>query len=151
MPRPPSKGRPGTPVIGSGWAEAHRPAMEATLDATCSIRAPGGTPGTFDPVTLEYTGGSAAAAHFTGACSIEDLAAGEQQLIAGSEQIPTVGYRVVLAVAAAVQTAVGHIVTVGDPGPNGDPTLAGKQLVVASIERGSRVFTRSLLVTENQS
>lgn len=128
-----------------------RPVAGAFLTSTCTIRAPGGTPGTFNKTIGEYVGGSTPAPHFTGACSVEDLPAAERSLLAADEQIPAVGYLVTLAHNAAPATAVGHVVTITAPGPNGDPTLAGTELRVESIERGSRTWTRALICTENQS
>lgn len=145
------QGRPGTPVIPVGWAAAHRPVVTKTLQGTCSIRHPGGTPGTFNPETLEYEGGSANAAHFTGPCSLEDLPALVKQTLVAEEQVPTVGYLVTLDWDDAPDTMVDDIVTIGAAGPNGDPSLTGKQLTVRAIERGTRSWSRALLCTENQS
>lgn len=141
---------PGTRVIPAGWAAHHRPITEDTADTPCTIRAPGGTPGTFDPVTGEYTGGTANAPHFIGTCTVEDLPAAERERLAGNERIPTVDYMVTLGVDDALATKVGHIVSLGQP-PNGGTSLAGVQLSVESIEKGSREFSRALLCSENQS
>lgn len=141
---------PGSRVIPDGWAAHHRPAMDDTLDTPCSIRPPGGTPGTFNPETLEFEGGTAAAAHFTGLCSVEDVPAAERALLSADERIPTVDYLVTLAIDDAPATVVGHIITLGQP-PNGGSALVGVELTVESIEKGSREFTRALLCSENQS
>lgn len=151
MPRPARAGRPGTSVIPADWAATQRPTVEATLDTPCSIRPPGGTPGAFDRDQGEYVGGSQHPAHFTGLCTVEDLPAAERAMLAADEQIPAVDYLVTLAVDAAPDTAVGHIVTITAAPPNGTPDLAGRQLTVESIERGSRAFTRALLCSENQT
>lgn len=141
---------PGSRVIPEGWAEHHRSTTDDTLDTPCSIRQPGGTPGDFNPTTGEYDGGTAHAPHYVGFCTVEDLPAAERERIAADERIPTVDYMVTLAVTDAPDTKVGHIIAVGTP-PNGGPALAGTELKVESIEKGSREFTRVFLVSENQS
>jgi hypothetical protein len=149
--RPVAQGRPGTEVIPTGWSDAHRPVVDQTHVSVCSIRHPGGTAGTFDPDTLQYVGGTANAAHFAGPCRVEDLPADEQFRVVADEQIPLVGYVVILAYDAAPAAKVDDIVTITTVDDNGDPTLVGKQLVVDSIKRSSLAWERVLICTENQS
>lgn len=148
--RPVAFGRPGTEVIPTGWSAAHRPTTEGTHTSVCTIRHPGRTVGAFDPATGTYPG-LARAGHYTGPCRVQRLPALEQTPEVADEQVPTVGYIVAVAWDAAPGVAVGDVVTITSPGPNGDPTLAGVDLVVGSFARGSLSWERVLRCTENQS
>jgi hypothetical protein len=138
----------GTRVYGDGWADHHRPVVSQTQTATCTIRPPGGTLGAFDPDTGERPT-TPYAAHYTGTCSVEALGAVEQEAITGSQELTSRIYRVTLDFDAAPDTDIGHLVTIGSVGRNGDPTLAGKTLTVESFVRGTTVWDRELLCSEN--
>lgn len=145
-------GRPGTTVIPSGWSAHHRPVVEATLQSTCAIRHAGGTTAEdFDRENLVYPEEAAAAAHWTGACTVTDLTDAGGTTLAGDQVIPTATYLVEVAHDAASETAIDDVITITAAGPNADPTLAGVELVVESIGRASRAWTRAFFCTENQS
>ena len=149
--RPVAQGRPGNEVVPTGWAAAHRPTVEAVHKSACTIRAPGGTAGTFDGGTGEYTGQAANTVHYSGPCTIVDLPAFEREQLVASEQIPTVGYLVKVAADAAQQTKVGHIVKITSIGADGPPHLVGVELSVRSLEGEAYAWERALICTQNQS
>lgn len=142
---------PNTRVIPDGWAAHHRPTVDATHLSSCNVRHPGGTAGTFNPATGNDDGGSANSPHYTGPCRVEDLPADEQFRVVAGEEVPTVGYAVILAYDAASGVKVDDIVTITGVDDNGDPSLVGKSLVVDSIKRSSLAWERVLVCTENQA
>lgn len=136
-----AQGRPGTAVIPAGWQAGHAPAIAKTLTSSCSIRHPGMTGGTFNATTGKKTGATAEAAHYTGACRVDELSASERMRIVADEEIPEITYSVTLERGAAPDTAVDDIVTVAGLG----------ELAVAWVPDPSLQFSRLLYCTENQS
>lgn len=141
-------GRAGTPVIPANWSAGHRPLVEATFTADCEIRKPGGTPGGFNSTTGETTT-TPFAAHYTGGCRVQVLPALEQEAVTGAQEVTTVGYRVTIAYDAAPQLAVDDLVKITAVDGNGDPTLVGRTLKVASFARGSLAWERDIQVTDH--
>lgn len=142
-------GRPGSKVVRDDWATGHRVAANQTHTAACSIRHTGGTAARpIDQATGRKTI-TPGAVHYTGPCSVTQLT--EQAPDAADETVPTAYYVVGLAWDAAPDTREGDLVTVTAAGPNGDPTLTGKTLRVASIGRDSLSWERIFRCTENQS
>jgi Family of unknown function (DUF6093) len=148
--RPVAKGRPGTTVIPIGWSAAHRPVVEGTQTAACTFRQPGGTRGPFNQTTGEYEI-TPNPAHYTGQCRVQMMPALEQDPVTGDEQVPTTTYLVTIGWDAAPDLAVDDLFTVSDAGPNGDPTLAGRDMRVRSFARGSLTWERDIYVTDNLS
>src|SRR5690349_14984606 len=127
-------------VIPADWAAHHRPAVEDTLTATCAIThaATSGTRGAFDKATGTYADDpSPADAHYTGPCSVVGLTHSPSEQIAADEDVAIVQYLVEVAVATAPETRVGDTVAVSNAGPNGDPSLVGRDLVVQDFTRGT--------------
>lgn len=148
--RPVAQGRPGTTVIPTGWSAAHRPVVDGTQTATCTIRKPGGTRGPFDQTTGEYQI-TPNPAHYDGPCRLQMMPALEQNPVTGDEQVPTATYLVTIPWDASPELAVDDVVTFIDPGPEGDPTLAGVAMRVRSFSRGSLTWERDIYVTDNLS
>jgi len=150
MPRPRhAQGRPGTRVIPADWSATHRPVTAKTMTATCSIRHPGGTPGEFDPETgttpvVPYPPHAPALSTRIQVLSLQD-----QEAIAGDEQVSTVAYLVTIDATAAAELALDDLVKVDTVDANGDPTLVGRELSVDSLTRGSLVWERDLICTDN--
>jgi hypothetical protein len=146
MPRPrQSTGRPGTAVIPSGWAPAHSRVIDnaTTTASTVTIGTPGGASAWNEglgrtvtaPANPVYQGGAQLMA-------VSDTA--RIQLVVEDPTSARV-YEVTLPYAAPKTITVDMVITVDAVDP--DPTLAGRTLQVAHIERGSRRFSRVLLAT----
>lgn len=150
MPRPTrSFGRPGTRVFPVRWGEQHQPVVDQTFTATIAWRLPGGTEGPFDKDALNKTV-TPFPAYATGPARVQVLPALQQdKVVDEDDQVTTVGYRVSVPV-DATDYQVGNLGTVTDVEVgNGDPTLVGRVLTVVAIERGSLVFERDLICTDN--
>lgn len=148
MPRPTqSTGRPGTPVIPAAWSAAHRIVVAATHTAAVSLRRPGGTQGTFDPVTGTYPT-VPHSAYYDGPARVQVLATADQEHMAGEQEISTLGYAVMLEhTVSGMQIEDLCAVTAVDD--NGDQWLVGRELTVESIESGSLHWERRLICTDN--
>lgn len=144
--RPAAHGRPGTGVIPTGWAAAHRPTLAATHTVTIAWRAPGGTVGAFDPATLDKTV-TPAVAYATTLARVQVLSPQGQDVLVAEDDVTVVGYQVTVDV-GTTDYKVGHIGKVTAVDDNADPTLAGKSLRIESVARGSHVFERVLICVE---
>lgn len=139
--RPVAFGRPGTQVIPTGWSAAHRPVVDGTRTSRCTVRKPGTIKGAFNDVTGTYAQ-TARPPYAGGMFRIQVLALAAQDTVTGEEQVPSVGYLVTGPV--YIHAAPGDLVHVVDAGPNGDPSLTGRDLVVKSVTRGSLAWERDL-------
>lgn len=139
-------------VITEDWSAHHRPILAGTRTATVTLRRPGGTPGSFDPVT-----GTTPVTPFPpyfGSLSdepnarIQVLPANDQVRLAGQQEVSTLGYQVTLdhEVDGIQLEDILMVVAVDD---NGDADLVDRGLIVQSIERGSLHWERRLLCTDN--
>lgn len=138
--------RPNTPVIPTRWSAHHRPAAEATMTATCSIRRPGGVRGEFDAVTGTYPT-VPHDPHYAGRCRVQVLGTAEQEQLAAEQELTGVGYLVAVeydAGAAGAPVRVGDVVTVTAVDDNGSLSLPGRDLTVVSLVRGSTVWQLDL-------
>lgn len=145
--RPPL-GRTGTEVIPTGWAAALRPTLEATHTTTITWRHPGATTvGTFDPDSLgkETT---PTGAYATGTARVQVLSPAGQDVLVAEDEVQVVGYQVTVDV-DTTDYLVGDIGKVTAVDTDADPTLAGKELRIESVARGSHVFERVLICVEN--
>jgi hypothetical protein len=143
MPRPrQAQGRPGTPVIPAGWAEAHSHVIDRALStaSTVTIGPAGGTSQWNEGLGRTVT--QPAAAVYDGPAELMAADHGPaRDRGRGPDQDP--GLRRDPALRRLGLVAVDHVITVdaGDP----DPMLAGRTLHVSAIERGTRRFSRVLL------
>ena len=132
----------GARVIPVGWEAHHRPVLETTWTATVTFRRASG-PAVFDPAT-----GSTAQPKtvvFTGLVQIqhhETTAAGST--VAGAEKITSHDYQVSGPVEMDLLPD-----DVGTVDASNDPTLTGRELRVTDIQRGSLLFQRDVICTDN--
>ena len=138
----------GTRVIDDRWADHHRPVVRQTQTATCTIREAGTVAGDFDPVTGTRQQ-TPHPDHYAGTCSVEALSNSEQNAITGSQELTERLYRITLDFDAAPDTEVNHLVKIGSVGRNGDPTLAGRTLRIRSMTRGTTVWDRELIASDD--
>lgn len=132
---------PGSRVIPAGWEARHRPVLATTRTATITFKRLSGTP-VFDPETGTTTQPTVTV--YSGTCRIQALT-DERTVEAGAQNISLRRYRVSLEVEASdIQ-----VDDVGTVDTAGDPSLAGRPLRVISVERGSLLFERDLIVTDN--
>jgi hypothetical protein len=141
-------GRPGTAVIPVDWG-SHGLVLERAMTATCSIRHPGGSPGVFDPVTGDYTGGTANSPHTVTSCRVQALSGVWQDRETGEQLVTVMSYQVTIPATAGNLVTVGDLLTVTDPGPTGDTTLTGRGLTVRGVVRGTVVWERDLYATDD--
>jgi hypothetical protein len=144
MPRPrQAQGRPGTPVVPAGWAEAHSQVMDrATSTAsTVAIGPPGGTSEWAEGLGCTVT--QPAAAVYAGPAELMAVSDTARALTVVEDPVKQRVYDVTLPydTTALIEAEMVITVSVDDP----DPMLAGRTLRVHAIERGSRRFSRVLL------
>lgn len=121
------------------------------MTATCSLRLPGGTPGEFDPET-GTTPTTPHPAYHSGRCRIQAMSTREHEALVAEQEVRTLAYLVTVewdaATTAEQDIEVDHLVHIDTVGPHGDPTLAGKDMLIRSVVRGSLVFERDLVCTD---
>lgn len=133
---------PGSRVIPAGWEAYHRPVLETTRTATITFRRFSGPP-VHDPETGSTSRPTVVV--FSGTCRIQDHvtnAAGA--FVAGAERITVHAYQVSLPVEADLE-----LDDVGTVDASNDPTLTGRELRVIDIQRGSLLFERDVICTDN--
>lgn len=144
MPRPvQAQGRPGTPVIPAGWAQSHAQVVQRAIATASSVRiGPAGGASHWDE-GLGRTVTASAPAVYSGIAELMVVTDTTRALTVVEDPIKQRVYEVTLPYDATGLLEVEHVVFVqaGDP----DPMLAGRDLRVAQIERGSRRFSRVLL------
>lgn len=123
--------------------------LETTRTATVTLRAPGGTPGTFDPATGTRPS-TPFGAYYTGTARIQSLAGtgGEVDRLVAEQQVSTMDYAVTLN-SAVTGVQLGHLVRITAVDDNGDTTLVGRDLTVEAVLRGSLHWERRLLCTDD--
>lgn len=132
----------GSRVIPDGWEARHRPVLETTWTATITFRRYTGA-STHDPVTGSTSRDSTVV--YAGPCRIqhhETTSAGST--IAAAEKVTTHDYQVSGPVGMDLQRD-----DFGTVDTANDPTLAGRQLIVTDIQRGSLLFQRDVMCTDN--
>jgi hypothetical protein len=139
--RPIAQGRPGTEVIPTGWAAAHQPVVEGTLqDAFVELSDPTAAPvasGWSD--TNQQNETIPAGPYWAGGARIQILAQQGKQPVVAEDQESVANYLVV--VPADVNASEGHRVKVN---VSDDPALTGKSLRVVTMARGSHRWERDL-------
>lgn len=133
---------PGSRVVPPGWEEHHRPVLATTWTATITFRRFSGPPA-FDPVTgstsrpktVVYSGPVRLQHHEVGTAG---------STVAGAEQITTHRYQVSGPVEMDLEKD-----DVGTVDTANDPTMVGRELLVLDIQRGSLLFERDVICTEN--
>lgn len=135
---------PNARVIGPRWSAHHRPVVDATLTGECTIRHPAAkpTPGDLDPETGTYPDTGQATPHFTGACRVQVLLTDSRVETAG-DQVTVAGYLVVVS-QTATEVRVGDIVAITAVDDNGSPALAGRELRVTGVARGTLTWEQDL-------
>lgn len=144
MPRPrQAQGRPGTAVIPAGWATSHAQVINrAVATASTVMIGPAGGASAWNE-GLGRTVTAAAAPVYAGPAAVMVVTDTTRALTVVEDPIKQRVYEITLPHDATALIEVEHVVFVqaGDP----DPMLAGRDLQVAQIERGSRRFSRVLL------
>ncbi len=132
-------GRPGSRVVPTGWAEAHRPTVATSWNGAITIRDPESYTEAWDN-GLEQNVQTPAAAYYTGAARIQQLTGrgtGRAVIAADPEQVAD--YLVV--VDADTEVAEGHAVTVVTAD---DARLEGREMTVVRVATGTERFERDL-------
>jgi hypothetical protein len=135
-------------VIPHDWSAHHRPVLDTTHTVTVTIRPPGGTLGTFDPV-LGTRPVTPYPVYYTGLARVQLMVRAQDQIRnAGEQQVSTIGYQVTLD-SEVTGIEIGYLVRVTELDDNGDVSLIGRDLTVEAIERGSLYWERRLLCSDD--
>lgn len=132
----------GSRVIHRDWEAHHRPVLETTWTATVTFRRFSGPP-VFDPETGSTSRPKSVV--YSGPCRIqhhETTSAGST--VAGAEKITSHDYQV----SGPVEMDL-KVDDVGTVDTCNDPTLVGRELTVTDIQRGSLLFQRDVICTDN--
>lgn len=132
----------GSRVIPAGWEAHHRPVLETTWTATITFRRYTGE-STHDPVTGSTSRDTVIV--YTGPCRIqhhETTSAGS--VIAGAEKVTSHDYQI----SGPVEMDL-RVDDFGTVDACNDPTLTGRELTVTDIQRGSLLFERDCIATDN--
>jgi len=133
--------RPNSRVIPPGWEAHHRPVLATTRTATVTFRRFSGPP-VHDPETGSTSRPKTVV--YTGEFRIQEDQVTASVADAAAQQITTHRYQLSGAVEVAVEIADVGTVTAAN-----DPTLIGRELRVTDIERGSLLFERTFICTDN--
>lgn len=117
-----------------------RKIRERAMVDTCTIRVPGGTVGSFDPVTGTRTT-TPFAAYYTGKCRVMDSRSIGADALAGEQQVTTLSYLVEVP-QSVTDVGLEHIVTIT---ASRDPWLVGRSLTVSRV-RGLTFSSSRILV-----
>jgi hypothetical protein len=134
-------------VIPANWAAGHAAVIDKTHASTVRI-GPAGSAPVRNPGTRQMETAAASPVYVGRATLMLASAVGGlpgQPTVVVEDEVSVVAYEVTLPHAASTAVQVGHVITVDNADP--DPALAGRSLRVASVERGSRRFSRVLLAT----
>lgn len=133
--------RPGSRVIPTGWEAHHRPVLATTRTATITFRRFSGP-----PVHDAETGSTSrpTAVVYTGQFRIQEDQETGHETDAAAQQITTHRYQM----SGPVEVDL-EIDDVGTVTAANDPTLIGRELRVTDIERGSLLFERTFMATDN--
>lgn len=144
-----------TPLAGHlpippGWSAHHRPAADATHNATCDLYDGATGPAPY-PLPEGWTPDGAPLTTGPVGCRVQRLVT-ENTLVQGEQVQATRRYQVTLPVAGVPD------LTVTDTGPvlvirtaGDDPGLAGVRLKVVDVQHGSYVWERVLIAVHNQT
>ncbi|MDI3330700.1 MAG: DUF6093 family protein [Micrococcus sp.] len=141
-------GLPNHQAIPAGWADHHRPVAVSTMTGICKVNGPDGP-----PVWPSETPSPGETYAIDVPCRVQQQV-GEQTVEAAAQQVSTKDYLVTLPLDAFPDLPVtdeGPYVTVTGykPGHDGDPTLIGRRLKVTSVQRGTLVWERDLICTDD--
>lgn len=141
-------GLPNHRVIPAGWQAAHRPTAESTMTGVCRIHTADGPP---EYPSQTPTPGALYADGVP--CRIQQQV-GERDAEAATQQVHTRDYLVTVPLALFPDVPVtdtGPYLTLTGylPGHDGDPTLVGRALKVTSIQRGTLLWERDLVCTDD--
>jgi hypothetical protein len=141
---------PGSRVIPAGWQTHHRPVVEGTWTAWCTIDAPGTGQGTWNDETKQYDPPARVVLHVQVPCRVQQLTQ-PQAADVGTQQVSSHDYLIVVP-ASITDAAVDHHVTLTgsrDQTDPVDPSLIGRPLVVTDVQRGSLLWERDLIAIDN--
>ncbi|MEO9246463.1 DUF6093 family protein [Citricoccus nitrophenolicus] len=141
-------GLPNHQVIPPHWQDHHRPVAESTMTALCRVHGPDGP-----PVWPDVTPSPGPVYAADVPCRVQQQV-GEQSAEAATQEVHTRDYLVTVPLSRFPDLPVtdsGPYITVTGykPGHEGDPHLIGRRLKVNSIQRGSLVWERDLVCTDD--
>lgn len=139
---------PGTRVIGDGWAAHHRTAAAHAMTSRCNIARLGTGEGEWNPETGRTDPPPATPIGIDLRCRVQATATSEDPADVGGTVHTLRAYLVTLLYDAPT-VRVDDEVTVTDPGPNGDPQMAGETLRVIDVHLGSLHWQRNLICEHN--
>ena len=131
----------GSRVLPVGWEEHHRPVLASTRTAKVTFRRFSGPP-VHDPVTGSTSRPRAVV--YSGWFRIQEHQVSAHTTDAAAQQITTHAYQ--LSGEVSVDLQINDVGTVDDCN---DPTLTGRELRVTDIQRGSLLFERDCICTDN--
>lgn len=135
--------RPGSTVLHPEWEQHHRPTAESALTAEATLTRPDpDAPPVFDPATGSTT--RPVVTVYSGPCRLQALNVGDNATLTGEQQVTGHTYRV--SFPYAVDAAVDDTVTVTAAS---DPTFTGRALRVTDVTRGSLIWQRDLIATDD--
>lgn len=142
--------RPGSRVIPAGWQSHHRPVVEGTWTAWCTIDGPGTGEGTWNDETNQYDPPGRVILHTQVPCRVQQHTL-PQAADVGTQQVSSHDYLVVVPI-SITDAAVDQRVTVTgsrDQDDPVDPSLIGRPLVITDVQRGSLTWERDLIAIDN--
>lgn len=143
MTRDGSPARPGSTVIDPRWETHHRPTAESVMTGDCVITRPDpAAPPVFDPVTGSTT--RPVITVYTGPCRLQALTVADNARLQAEQQTTIHTYQVSLPYAADIAVEDTVLVTAAS-----DPTLPTRQLRVTDVTRGSLVWQRDAIASDD--
>lgn len=141
MPRRLHAGRPGSRVIPTGWAAAHRPTIETSLNGAVAIRDPDDFTQTWD-TGLKQNVSTHAAPYYTGPARIQQLQQAADRVVSADDPEQVADYLVVIT--ADQDVAENHRVRVTTAD---DTQLEGREMQVVRVVLGTERWERDLFCT----
>ena len=141
-------GLPNHQVIPPGWEQAHRPVAVSTMTGVCRVHGPDGP-----PAWPSETPSSGPVYASDVPCRVQALVS-STEAEAVTQKVTTRRYLVTLPVSRVPDLTVtdtGPWVTVTgyQPGYEGDPHLVGRRLKVVDVQRGTLLWERDLICSDD--
>ena len=140
----------GSRVIPVGWQAHHRPVVEGTWTALCTIDKAGEGQGEWNTETNEYDPPARVVLHTLVPCRVQQHTLPQASDV-GTQKVSSHDYLVVVPIEIA-DVEVDHEVTVTgsrDAQDPVDPSLIGRPLVITDVQRGSLMWERDLIAIDN--
>lgn len=140
----------GSRVIPSGWQKHHRPVVEGTWTAWCTIDTVGEGPGEWNDETNEYDPPARVVLHTQVPCRVQQHTLPQASDV-GTQRVSSHDYLVVVPIEIADAEVDQQVTVTGsrDTSDPVDPSLIGRPLVITDVQRGSLMWERDLIAIDN--